>query len=351
MRLWLRYIKEKRITLLLYAGTVFFFVAVGSMYHIENLEKLLYAAFLTSIIWGIAGLWDGYRYVKRSTRLERNFAHFGQSKELLFTEDESLRLQETEGNIMNAADLDTARLLFLSSVREEYARERREQEERSRERRDYYTMWTHQIKTPISAVKLLLEESGLQNRTGFLLREELFKIEQYAGMALTYQRLESLSSDLVLASYGLDALVKQAVRKYSILFINKSLSLELGELSYEVLTDEKWLVLCLEQLLSNSVKYTNQGSISFEAARRGDRVLLTLEDTGIGIRSEDLPRIFERGFTGYNGRLDKKSTGIGLYLCRQIFTHLNVTVRVESEVGKGTKVLLGIPCPKNAVRD
>lgn len=347
MRLWFRYIREKRILLLLYVGTVFFFVAVGSLYHIENLGKLLYAAFLTSIIWGIVGLWDGYRYVKRSALLERAFLHFAQSKELLFTEAQSLRLQETEGNIRNVPNLDTARLLFLSSVREEYAKERREQEKRSCERRDYYMMWIHQIKTPISALKLLLEEAGLQDRTGFLLREELFKIEQYAEMALTYQRLESISSDLTLARYQLDALIKQAVRKYSILFINKSLSLELPQIPYQVLTDEKWLVFCLEQLLSNSVKYTNQGSISFEAAKQGDRLLLTLTDTGIGIRAEDLPRIFERGFTGYNGRLDKKSTGIGLYLCRQVFAHLNVTVRVESQEGKGTRILLGIPAAQN----
>ena len=217
-------------------------------------------------------------------------------------------------------------------------------------------MWTHQIKTPISAIRLLLDKSKLQDRDAFLLKEELFRIEQYAEMVLTFQRLESISSDLVLESHDLYALVKQAVRKYALSFINKSLSLELPSsesvdfIPWQILTDEKWFVFCLEQLLSNSIKYTNRGGISVNAWAEGERVMLSIEDTGIGIRAEDLPRIFEKGFTGYNGRLDKKSTGIGLYLCRQVFTHLNVTIRAESQEGQGTRIILGIPNAEKSLR-
>lgn len=123
----------------------------------------------------------------------------------------------------------------------------------------------------------------------------------------------------------------------------------MGELGFQIVTDEKWFVFCLEQILSNSIKYTPRGSISLRAEEEGKRVLLFLEDTGIGIRAEDLPRIFERGFTGYNGRMDKRATGIGLYLCRRIYGKLGITVQVYSEEGRGTKVVLGIPCAERGI--
>lgn len=349
MRLFFRYLKEKRQTLLLYALTVFLFIAVGSLYHIENLEKLLYASLLTSTVWGLALLLEGIGYVRRSRQLERAFHHFEHSGELLTEESEDKLLQEAENGIESAESFHGAQHIFLSMVCQAHKKERRLWEAKAAERSDYYLMWTHQIKTPISAIRLLLDKSGLQDRDSFLLKEELFQVEQYAEMVLTFQRLESISTDLVLQSYDLHALIRQAVRKYALSFINKSLSLELPSPESEenaepqVLTDEKWFVFCLEQLLSNSIKYTNRGGIRIRTWIQGERVMLSMEDTGIGIRAEDLPRIFEKGFTGYNGRLDKKSTGIGLYLCRQIFTHLNVTIQAKSEEGQGTKIILGIP--------
>ncbi len=356
MRLWLRYLKEKRLTLLLYALTVFFFIAIGSLYHIENLEKLLYAALLTFTVWSLALLWEGIRYVQESRQLEKAFRHFEHSGELLFDEAEDRLLQKAEGDIEAAESFHGAQRLFLSMVCQSHRKEQRLWEAKAAERADYYMMWTHQIKTPISAIRLLLDKSKLQDRDAFLLKEELFRIEQYAEIVLTFQRLESISSDLVLESYDLYALVKQAVRKYALSFINKSLSLGLPDTEsaesspFRILTDEKWFVFCLEQLLSNSIKYTNRGGISVNAWEEGERVMLSIEDTGIGIRAEDLPRIFEKDFTGYNGRLSKKSTGIGLYLCRQIFTHLNVTIRAESQEGQGTKITLGIPNAQKAPR-
>lgn len=354
MRLFLRYLREKRQTLILYVLTVFLFVSVGSLYHIENLEKLLYASLLTSTVWSLALLLEGVRYVRKSRQLEKAFHHFEYCKELLSDESGDKLLQEAENGIESAESFQGAQRIFLSMVCQSHEKEQRLWEAKAAERSDYYMMWTHQIKTPISAIRLLLDKSGLKDRDSFLLKEELFQIEQYADMVLTFQRLESISTDLVLQSYDLYALVRQAVRKYALSFINKSLSLELplpeSEEAFpcQVLTDEKWFVFCLEQLLSNSIKYTNKGGICIKAWAQGERIMLSLEDSGIGIRAEDLPRIFEKGFTGYNGRLDKKSTGIGLYLCRQIFTHLNVAIQAESEEGHGTKITLGIP---NAEKD
>ena len=215
-----------------------------------------------------------------------------------------------------------------------------EYDEMKRDMADYYTMWIHQIKTPIAALRLLLKEEKQP-------REELFKIEQYAEMALHYARLDSLSSDLAFRTQDIYEMVKHAVKKYSIFFIGSGLSFQLEECSIHAVTDEKWLTFVIEQILSNAIKYTQGGGIHIYGLDKagektdGEASYLVIEDSGIGIREEDLPRIFERGFTGYNGRLDKKSTGIGLYLCRQILDKLSHTIQVESHIGQGTKVTLG----------
>ena len=209
------------------------------------------------------------------------------------------------------------------------------------EMKDYYSMWAHQIKTPIAAMKVLAQAASDTEdaRTYELLQDmqtELFKTEQYVEMVLTYVRMEDMSGDLMLKEYALDNLIKQALKKYSRMFAMQKLALHYEALRVTVTTDEKWLVFVLEQILSNALKYTVEGSISIYM----EDDWLVIEDTGIGICSEDLPRIFEKGFTGYNGRSDKKSTGIGLYLCKQIIEKLRCQIRVESKLGKGTRVLL-----------
>ena len=202
---------------------------------------------------------------------------------------------------------------------------------------DYYTMWVHQIKTPISAMKLLIQTS--ESEISSDLSSELFKIEQYVEMVLSYIRLGSNENDFVIKEYDLDNIIRQAVRKYAPLFIRKKISLDFQPTNYKVLTDEKWLVFVIEQLLSNAIKYTNKGKISIYPLE--DKKLV-IEDTGIGISQEDIPRIFDKGFTGYNGRTDKKATGLGLYLCKNILDKLSHKISIESEVGVKTKVILDL---------
>ena len=202
---------------------------------------------------------------------------------------------------------------------------------------DYYTMWVHQIKTPISAMKLLIQTS--ESEISSDLSSELFKIEQYVEMVLSYIRLGSNENDFVLKEYDLDNIIRQAVRKYAPLFIRKKISLDFQPTNYKVLTDEKWLVFVIEQLLSNAIKYTNKGKISIYSL---ENKKLVIEDTGIGISKEDIPRIFDKGFTGYNGRTDKKATGLGLYLCKKILDKLSHKIYIESEVGVKTKVILDL---------
>ena len=210
--------------------------------------------------------------------------------------------------------------------------------------REYYMMWAHQIKTPLSALKLLLQLEGNLSERGEL-EQEVFKIEQYVELALQYVRLDHMENDLEFKEYDLKKLVRQTVKKYSVIFINKKLSIDMDGVSGKVLTDEKWLSLILEQLLSNALKYTNQGGIRFYM-EPGQEKTLVIQDTGIGIREEDVHRIFERGFTGYNGRMDKKSTGIGLYLCKKAADQLGHKIHIESKVGEGTRVMLDLRSDK-----
>lgn len=198
---------------------------------------------------------------------------------------------------------------------------------------DYYAMWVHQIKVPIQAMRLLLA----QEEKNSPLNLELFKIEQYVKMVLSYARLESDSTDYVIRSHPLEDIVKPAVRKYAPMFISKKISLQMEPVTATVITDEKWAQFMIEQILSNSLKYTRTGSIRIY---QKDPAALVIEDTGIGIDPADIPRLGQRGFTGYNGRLDKKSTGIGLYLCREISHRLSHTLTIESEPGRGTRVTI-----------
>lgn len=202
----------------------------------------------------------------------------------------------------------------------------------------YYTRWSHQIKTPIAGMRLLLEEEELDRRA---MERELLHIEQYVETALQYQRLGGSSRDLVIRRCRLDGLVKQAVKRVRVLFLQKRVSVELGCLETEILTDEKWFVFVLEQLITNAVKYTKSGG-KVTVYLKKEKSILVVEDTGIGISPEDLPRIFEWGYTGYNGRMEKHSTGIGLALCKQTMDMLGHSIWVESELARGTRVCLGI---------
>lgn len=210
------------------------------------------------------------------------------------------------------------------------------QENRSRlqDMTDYYTLWAHQIKTPIAAMHLLFQETPRPE-----LEAELLKIEQYVEMVLGYLRLGSGSTDYVLRTEALDPLLRQAIRKYARLFILKKISLDFQETNHSVVTDGKWLSFVIEQLLSNAVKYTPEGG---RVRIYGDGETLVISDNGIGIQEEDLPRVFEKGFTGFNGRENRKSTGIGLYLCREVLDRLNHDISISSRPGQGTLVRLDL---------
>lgn len=325
-RLLYGYILERRKAAAVFLSGMLLFFAVCLLYHLENLSDLLYGFFLWAFTVLCFGIFDFVRYARRYEAFQ---AAIGNTENLF-------ELLPPPSGVM-----DQQYHQIIEKLTSDLTRLRSEMSLKDADMSDYYSMWAHQIKIPISAMRLLLQNSSEDKSVPRLLSEELFKIEQYVDMVLYYQRLESISSDFLFRKYDLHDIVKQALKKYATLFINSKLSLDLQEFSCLVVTDEKWLQFALGQIISNALKYTPRGGISIYLETTPENVYLVIEDTGMGIRPEDLPRIFERGYTGYNGRLDKKSTGIGLYLCKKILDKLSHTVEVTSEVGKGTRVIVG----------
>lgn len=323
MRIFLGYLRGKIGLLALAGGCVGLFAWVLSLYDLPT-EAVQYGGLLSLILLLIAGAVDFLRWRKRVLTLE---GIAGQASLLLAALPETADLERRAYHEL-LAELDEERRAAASA-----------RDARLRESLDYFTLWLHQIKTPIAAMNLLLQED--ESEDGMALRTELFRVERYVELVLSYLRLGGGSTDYVIREIPLDSVLRQAARRYAPLFIRSKVSLELRETGLQVLSDEKWLQLVVEQILSNAVKYAPHGHVT--VWNEGDR--LCIQDDGVGVSPEDLPRIFERGFTGCNGRMDKRSTGIGLYLCREICRRLGHTITADSEPGRGTRVTIGLARP------
>ena len=233
---------------------------------------------------------------------------------------------------------------IIEKLYEELEKLTQENRQKNTDMVDYYSMWVHQIKTPIAAMNFLLDNEEVDQK---ILQQELFKIERYVEMVLTYIRLDSVSSDYVITKINLDEVVKDSVKKYATIFINKKIKLNYVSHETIVVSDKKWLSFAFEQILGNSVKYSSSGG---EITIGTCDNKLVIEDKGIGIKEEDLPRIFEKGFTGFNGRYEKKSSGLGLYLCKKTLDKLGHRIEISSTVGKGTRVEITFP-KEDTLRD
>lgn len=314
-KLIFKYFYQYKYFFTLSAIFVIIFTAVFSLYDLE-IEGIFYASLLCGIILAVIFPFSFYRFCKKHKERQRLLNDI-----LIITDDFPKSKNLIESDYIEIID----KLLEINHTNiAKYLNERTESV-------DYYTTWVHQIKTPISIMKMILQSEDTDEHRELL--AELFRIEQYAEMALNYIRLDSNSSDFVFKNYDLDRIVREAVRKFAPQFIRKRISLKYEPVSITVLTDEKWLQFIIEQLLSNAIKYTEKGSVTIKIS---DDKILSISDTGIGIAPEDLPRIFEKGFTGYNGRTDKKSTGLGLYLCKKTAYKLSHKISVESEINHGS---------------
>lgn len=198
---------------------------------------------------------------------------------------------------------------------------------------EYFLMWIHQMKTPITSVKLLSDSNPNEENFNEI-RQNILHIENYSNMALNYLKIINSEADLFITEVDLDDIIRENLRKYSILFIANHIRLNYQPTNQKVITDAKWFGVMFEQILSNSVKYTKNGEISI--AFDPEEYFLEIGDTGIGIKKSDIPKIFQRGYSGFNGKLQEKSTGIGLFLVDRISKKLNLKIEIDSDLNIGT---------------
>ena len=340
MKLFLDYINKIKFYIILQLFPVILAEIIFFLYHLP-IEPMVYVTVFW-LITGICACLNGfYRYRKKVEQLE------------LIAAAPDINLSQMDSPVGQDERFQQEIMQQLNQMRIDVENA---SQKSSEDMTDYYTMWAHQIKTPIFALRLLLQESTEENKEKL---SELFKIEQYVEMVLGYLRTEDMSSDLKLSRCSLDRIIRDQIHKYAGIFVSKKLTLTYESISQDVLTDEKWLGFVIGQILSNALKYTRTGgiriylekklsldtddvsiSIRNDGCNKVENLTLIIEDTGIGIRAEDIPRIFEKGYTGVNGRDDNRATGIGLYLSNKIMRKLGHRLYITSTEGKGTKVFL-----------
>lgn len=296
-----------------------------------DLTAVLYGFLLSLVlIFGFAAV-DFRRYRKRLLQLRRFLRGGKTDPGVVPSPSELAELSPPR------SEIERSLLLLLQGSLRAAQEQQTRQRAAEQEQEAYYTLWVHQVKTPISAMQLSLQGNPAQE--SLLLRQELFKIQQYTEMALGYLRISAVHADLQLEPVDLHALVSESLKKFAPLFVYRRLRIQLGAFSNRVISDKKWLQFVLEQLLSNGLKYTKTGGISIRMDQE-DR--LFIQDSGIGIAPQDLPRIFSRGFTGQNGRLDQSATGLGLFLVKKVMDRLGHGIEIRSERNRGTLCCLDL---------
>ena len=296
---------RSRWQLLLFYGIVLAILLLTAFLGNQDMGLALYAAAMLTFMLVLLLLAEGSRFCGRLRLLQRLLQRLGALPSGLPRPDGAM---------------EAAYGALIEELSQQGAALRRALEKNQADSLAYYTLWVHQIKTPIAAMELVLRQDT--STQAEVLRQELFKIQRYVELALQYNKLQDLASDLVITPCDLAAILRECVKKYALLFIHQGLSVEIGPLAETVVSDKKWLSFLLEQIISNGAKYTHTGGMRIYM--EGER--LVLEDTGIGIRPEDLPRIFERGYTGYNGRLDSRASGIGLYMAKRVADALGIAL-------------------------
>ena len=319
MKIWKEVCRKNRTALILFAAMTACSAAVFALYRIFA-EPLLYAAFLSFLLLAVLLVCDYLREKREHAQRVRTLGAISSEWRAL-----------PEAHSLAEEDLQEMILALGQQMDQLTVQADGEWQDML----DYYTAWVHQIKTPIAVMKLKLADDTPEHRA---LAAELARIEQYVDMVLQYIRIGSGTNDLVIREYRLDDLIREAVRKQAAQFVEKKLKLNYAPTGASVVTDQKWFGCILDQLLSNAVKYTPSGSVTIG----WDDGQLTISDTGIGIEAEDLPRIFEKGYTGINGRIGQKSSGLGLYLAKKAAELLAIPLRAESTPGEGSTFTLDL---------
>lgn len=322
MSFW-NYLKEKRRALISYL----IFGGIFSVSFLLYRLPLMAVGYPAGLCLCVGGIWLTADFI----RLWRKNKLLAQTEALTAPLPESQTVSEEQY------------LRMIRQLRQQIRELETRSDSQRREMADQYTLWAHQIKTPIASMRLQLEsqDSPMSRQ----LSSELFRISQYVEMALVIQRLDAEDSDYVIRRQPLDNIIRQSVKKFAPEFILRRLRLEWEPTGLEIVTDEKWLGFVMDQLLSNALKYTPSGQIRIYS----QGTTLCVEDSGVGIAAEDLPRIFDKGYTGYNGRMDKNASGLGLYLCRQVCGRLGHTISAQSAPGQGSRFSIDLSQKKLVV--
>lgn len=263
-------------------------------------------------------------------------------KESLQELDEKYLIAETmesptflDGKILKNILVETDKSMIEKVNKYKYAQE---------EYKEYIELWIHEIKTPISASKLIAQNN--KNEVTKSIDEELDKIEYYVEQALYYARSNTVEKDYCITKCNLKDIVNTVIKKNKTTLINNKIKISIEDIDEIVYTDSKWIIFILNQIITNCIKYAKEenAEIKISAETKKARVILSIKDNGIGIRKGEITKVFEKGFTGSNGRKDgKKSTGIGLYLCRKLCGKLGIGIELNSEENIGTDIKLVFP--------
>ena len=212
--------------------------------------------------------------------------------------------------------------------------------------REYIEMWIHEIKTPIASSKLIIDNN--KNEATKNIEKEINQIEGFVEQVLYYSRSNNTSKDYIIKEFNLSLAVREVIKRNSKDFIYKNIKLNVEDIDFIVYTDIKWIEFILNQILSNAIKYSKHkgGRVDIYCKRHENNIVLSIEDNGIGISVEDIDKIFEKGFTGTNGRKYGKSTGMGLYICKKLADKLGLGISLDSKENIGTKVNIVFPLGK-----
>ncbi len=326
------FIKEK-MTLI-----VGIFLALASVeilllaYHIGILVRV-YCACIVILVVALAMFIE---YKRKKHYYDELINHMGELTEKYLISEIIKTPNFIEGKILKEVLQDTGKSMLenvnkYKKIQEEY--------------KEYIELWIHEVKIPIAASKLIIENN--KNEITKSIEEELDKVENYTEQALFYARSNAVEKDYIITKTNLKEIVNAAILKNKTTLLNEKVSIELTDLKpEEIYTDSKWGIFIVNQIIQNAIKYSKKEDkkIIISSKEKNDKVILYIKDNGIGIKKGEIIRVFERGFTGENGRkMGQKSTGIGLYLCKKLCDKLGLGIELNSEKEEGTEVRIIFP--------
>ena len=326
------YIKEKMVLII---GTILALVSVEILLLAYNISILIrvYCAFIIVFVMALAILIE---YKKKKDYYNELIKNMEELKEKYLISEIIKTPNFIEGKILKDILQDTGKSMlenvnYYKNIQEDY--------------KEYIELWIHEVKIPIAASKMIIENN--KNEVTKSIDEELDKVENYTEQALFYARSNAVEKDYIINKTNLKEIVNGAILKNKTTLINEKVSLELSNLKEEVVyTDSKWAIFIINQIIQNAIKYSKKENkkIEISSQEKNDKVILYIKDNGIGIKKGEITRVFERGFTGENGRIiGQKSTGIGLYLCKKLCDKLGLGIELNSEKDKGTEVRIIFP--------